>query len=119
MILFSFVPKILLLPLTNTAGRARLRRLSGLPRHRDKTHRYRGLPCRFRDRDSDKLVPHISPGKTWQGFWGALTIAMIGSYVFWYVAGDRIPAIGALDAGILGLLPPLSSRFSETSRNPS
>ena len=55
----------------------------------------------------DKLVPHISPGKTWQGFWGALTIAMIGSYVFWYVAGDQIPAISALDAGILGLLLPL------------
>ncbi len=105
-ILFSFVPKILLLPLTNTAGEPAsvvyLVYLVTVTKLTDIGAYLVGSAI-----GRDKLVPHISPGKTWQGFWGALTIAMIGSYVFWYVAGDQIPAISALDAGILGLLLPL------------
>ena len=52
----------------------------------------------------DKLVPHISPGKTWQGFWGALFFAVAGSYAFYFIAGDHIPIITAVHAGLLGLV---------------
>ena len=52
----------------------------------------------------DKLVPQISPGKTWQGFWGALFFAVAGSYAFYFIAGDHIPIITAVHAGLLGLV---------------
>ena len=52
----------------------------------------------------DKLVPHISPGKTWQGFWGALALAVAGSYLVWWLLGDRAPLLGPVSAGILGLV---------------
>jgi phosphatidate cytidylyltransferase len=50
------------------------------------------------------LIPHISPKKTWEGFFGAIGFAILGSYGTLYLSGDRLPALNALHAGILGLL---------------
>ncbi len=41
----------------------------------------------------DKMIPHVSPAKTWQGFAGALLFAMGGSLVLTSVLGDQIPLI--------------------------
>lgn len=105
-LLFSFVPKIVLLSLTNAAGEPAsiiyLVYLVTITKLTDIGAYLVGSAI-----GRDKLVPLISPGKTWQGFWGAITVAMIGSYVFWYLAQDQMPSISALDAGILGLLLPL------------
>src|SRR5690606_3384792 len=51
----------------------------------------------------DKLVPHVSPGKTWQGFWGSLVFALAGSYLAWWLLGERVPLLGPVSAGLLGL----------------
>ena len=50
------------------------------------------------------LIPHISPKKTWEGFFGALGFAVLGSYGTLYLSGDRLPALNVIHAGILGVL---------------
>jgi phosphatidate cytidylyltransferase len=50
------------------------------------------------------LIPHISPKKTWEGFFGAIAFATLGSYGMLHLAGDRLPALNDLHAGILGVL---------------
>ena len=50
------------------------------------------------------LIPHISPKKTWEGFFGAIAFAILGSYGTLWLSGDRLPALNDLHAGILGIL---------------
>jgi phosphatidate cytidylyltransferase len=50
------------------------------------------------------LIPHISPKKTWEGFFGAIGFAVLGSYGTLYLSGNRLPALTPLHAGILGVL---------------
>jgi phosphatidate cytidylyltransferase len=50
------------------------------------------------------LIPHVSPKKTWEGFFGAIGFAVFGSYGTLYLSGGRLPALNAFHAGILGVL---------------
>ncbi|HEX4084510.1 MAG TPA: phosphatidate cytidylyltransferase, partial [Chthoniobacteraceae bacterium] len=50
------------------------------------------------------LIPHISPKKTWEGFFGAIAFSVIGSYGTLWLAGPRLHYIDAVQAGILGVL---------------
>jgi len=49
------------------------------------------------------LVPHISPKKTWEGFFGALAFSVMGSYGLAYLLAKHLPLITPIHAGILGL----------------
>jgi len=51
-----------------------------------------------------KMIPRISPGKTWEGFGGALLFSLGGSLGFAAWAGDRLPGMTPAHAAILGLL---------------
>ena len=51
-----------------------------------------------------KMIPRISPGKTWEGFGGALAFSLVGSVVFVWIAGPRLPGMRLADAVVLGLL---------------
>jgi phosphatidate cytidylyltransferase len=51
-----------------------------------------------------KMIPRISPGKTWEGFGGALFGSTVASVVFWSCARGHLPGMNALHAAILGLL---------------
>ncbi len=101
-LLFSFIPKILLLPLTTASGAAAstfyLIHLVAVTKLTDAGAYLVGSAI-----GRDKLVPHISPGKTWQGFWGALAFAIGGSYLVWWLLGDRVPLLGPVSAGVLAL----------------
>lgn len=98
-LLFGYVPKILLLPELGSTSVFYLVYLVALTKLTDIGAYLVGSAI-----GKDKLVPQISPGKTWQGFWGALVFALVGSYVFYFVAGDRIPIVTAVHAGVLGVL---------------
>lgn len=37
-----------------------------------------------------KMAPKLSPGKTWEGFGGALLFALIAGYGIWFLAGDAL-----------------------------
>jgi phosphatidate cytidylyltransferase len=51
-----------------------------------------------------KMIPRISPGKTWEGFAGALVVSAGASLWFTYVFRDKLVGMNAVHALILGLL---------------
>lgn len=51
-----------------------------------------------------KMIPRISPGKTWEGFGGALVISTLASIGFYAVAGSHLKGMNYLHAACLGLL---------------
>jgi phosphatidate cytidylyltransferase len=56
-----------------------------------------------------KMIPRISPGKTWEGFAGAILTSLGISIALVHVMGGRVQAISFADSIILGLLLPLVS----------
>ena len=54
-----------------------------------------------------KMIPRISPGKTWEGFAGAILVSMLASVVFVHFFGRKMPEMNwqhaLLLGGILGL----------------
>ncbi len=38
----------------------------------------------------NKMIPHISPGKTWEGFFGALVFAQLIGFLFYYFKGAQL-----------------------------
>ena len=51
-----------------------------------------------------KLVPHISPKKTWEGFFGALAFSLLGSYGMLYLMPSHLSRLDWTHATVLGLL---------------
>lgn len=56
-----------------------------------------------------KMIPRISPGKTWEGFGGAIAISTGASIVFAHLAGPRLVGMNLLHATILGIVLSLSA----------
>ena len=57
-----------------------------------------------------KLIPRISPKKTWEGFIGGVVVAVLASFIFIHVTDGHLGklVVGKLDTLILGLLLSLS-----------
>lgn len=51
-----------------------------------------------------KLVPHISPHKSWEGLVGAILLAVGGSFGLWCLIPDKLEAFGPADLLLLGVL---------------
>lgn len=51
-----------------------------------------------------KMIPRISPGKTWEGFAGALLISTAASVLFAHLAREQLTGMNLRHALILGLL---------------
>lgn len=51
-----------------------------------------------------KMIPRISPGKTWEGFGGALVWSTVASLIFVHLAGPHLPGMRTLHAVILGII---------------
>jgi phosphatidate cytidylyltransferase len=56
-----------------------------------------------------KMIPRISPGKTWEGFAGAILTSLAISVGLTYLMGAHARAISFTDSIVLGLLLPLVS----------
>jgi phosphatidate cytidylyltransferase len=50
------------------------------------------------------MIPRISPGKTWEGFGGAIFVSTAASLVFVHFFGSRMFGMNWLHAAILGVL---------------
>jgi phosphatidate cytidylyltransferase len=50
------------------------------------------------------MIPRISPGKTWEGFAGAILIATAASLVFAHFLGGRMAGMNGKHAVILGVV---------------
>jgi len=64
-----------------------------------------------------KMIPRISPGKTWEGFVGAMLTSLVISIVLTKVMGGRVPAISFTDSIVLGLLLPLISVIGDLAES--
>jgi phosphatidate cytidylyltransferase len=51
-----------------------------------------------------KMIPRISPGKTWEGFGGAILISILISLVFVHFLSHKMPGMNWAHAIILGIL---------------
>ena len=51
-----------------------------------------------------KMIPRISPGKTWEGFGGAIVVSTGVSLVFAHFAQDKLIGITAIHAVMLGVV---------------
>jgi phosphatidate cytidylyltransferase len=51
-----------------------------------------------------KMIPRISPGKTWEGFGGAIAVSTISSLVFVHFLGDKMFGMNWIHAIILGIV---------------
>jgi phosphatidate cytidylyltransferase len=51
-----------------------------------------------------KMIPRISPGKTWEGFAGAVVISTGASVMFAHLAGPRLTGMTLTHAVILGVI---------------
>lgn len=102
-LLFSFVPKIIMLPLVDAEGDPSgpfyMIYLIAVTKLTDMGAYLVGSLI-----GRDKMVPHVSPGKTWQGFGGAIFFAVAGSFTLYFMMGDRIPLITPLHAAVLAVL---------------
>jgi phosphatidate cytidylyltransferase len=51
-----------------------------------------------------KMIPRISPGKTWEGFAGAVVVSTGISVAFAHLAGNRLAGMNLVHAAILGII---------------
>jgi len=56
-----------------------------------------------------KMIPRISPGKTWEGFGGAIVVSTGTSLLFAHLAGPRLQGMDWLDAILLGVILSVSA----------
>ena len=52
----------------------------------------------------NKMAPHLSPAKTWEGFFGALGFAQLAAWGVWVFSGDILCWIPPFHVGVLALL---------------
>jgi phosphatidate cytidylyltransferase len=56
-----------------------------------------------------KMIPRVSPGKTWEGFAGALVVSTCASVLFVHLLKEKMAGMNLAHAAILGLLLGLSA----------
>lgn len=63
------------------------------------------------------MVPHISPKKTWEGFFGALAFSVIGGCGLLALIPEKLSALRQTDAVILGLLLGLAAIIGDLAES--
>src|SRR5665213_1091457 len=56
-----------------------------------------------------KMIPRISPGKTWEGFAGAIIVSTASSVIFAHLAGSRLTGMTLRHSIILGVILSLAA----------
>jgi phosphatidate cytidylyltransferase len=51
-----------------------------------------------------KMIPRISPGKTWEGFGGAIVVSTAASLIFTRIFSDKMPGMNDFHAVVLGVV---------------
>src|SRR5215469_2932800 len=51
-----------------------------------------------------KMIPRISPGKTWEGFGGAIFLSTVASVIFVQILGSKMAGMNWIHAVILGII---------------
>jgi phosphatidate cytidylyltransferase len=56
-----------------------------------------------------KMIPRISPGKTWEGFGGAIVVSTLASLLFVHFFGDKMAGMNTVHAIVLGVILSISA----------
>jgi phosphatidate cytidylyltransferase len=64
-----------------------------------------------------KLVPHISPHKSWEGLAGAVAFAVAGSFGLWWLIPTRLALFSATDVAVLGVLLGLAAVIGDLAES--
>lgn len=64
-----------------------------------------------------KMIPHISPGKTWEGIIGAVFIAQAGGFVVWWILGEKLDWLLWQDVLILGFVLPVAAVIGDLAES--
>jgi len=64
-----------------------------------------------------KLVPHISPHKSWEGLAGAVVFALGGSFGLWYLIPDKLAVFQPMDLLVLGVLLGLAAVIGDLAES--
>lgn len=64
-----------------------------------------------------KLVPHISPHKSWEGLLGAVLFALGGSFGLWYLIPDKLAVFSPTDLAVLGILLGLAAVIGDLAES--
>lgn len=51
-----------------------------------------------------KMIPRVSPGKTWEGFAGGIAFSVVAAWMFLHFAGEHFGAMSLMHALILGVM---------------
>lgn len=51
-----------------------------------------------------KMIPHISPNKTWEGFGGAIAFSLLASFALLWLMPGKLSALTPMHAAILGVV---------------
>jgi len=57
----------------------------------------------------NKMIPRVSPGKTWEGFFGAMVVTVIIAFLLIFFLGDKVAPLRLIDAIPLGIVMGLLS----------
>ena len=63
-----------------------------------------GAYCTGQLMGKNKMIPRVSPGKTWEGFAGGIIFSVITAWLFHYFAGNHFISMPLIHALILGVL---------------
>ena len=64
-----------------------------------------------------KMIPRVSPGKTWEGFAGAMVTSLLISMAMVHWMGARVHALSFVSSVVLGLLLPLISVLGDLAES--
>lgn len=51
-----------------------------------------------------KMIPHISPGKTWEGFAGAMLVALVAGHALLAFFGEQMPLLNTINVTVISLV---------------
>lgn len=114
--LFNFITKIVYLaprgPLGEPTGQYYVLFLLLVTKFSDMGAYVTGSLC-----GKHKLVPHISPHKSWEGLAGAVLFAVGGSFGLWLLIPDRLSVFTMTDVAILGVLLGLAAVIGDLAES--
>ena len=64
-----------------------------------------------------KMIPHISPGKTWQGFFGAIGWAILGGFLVFWLFPAHLDILTPLHVTILGVILALTAVIGDLAES--
>ena len=64
-----------------------------------------------------KMIPHISPGKTWQGFFGAIVWAVLGGFIVFWIFPGQLTILTPLHVAILGVVLALAAVIGDLAES--